>query len=1669
MAFSLAATFCVAFAVSIASCSNLGGDLSAPVLEQTAAGAGVTNADGATGTAGAAGGSAQAVSGNSLSARVVFPGLPNIPLSASSAAAATSSDAGVARSAFPTVSQLAGDELSFGAVLAQSGGTSYESDGVYDGESGACSFAFNGAYNEDADATYTLTINLFSKSGGSKEKIASGSQSVQVAAASHELNANVSLAPNVSASLKGGISLNLAFEDEGVSTVELLLKNSAGADVTSTYLGGTSVAVSGKKASIASAEKNLPAGIYILLMTFKNGSVAVGSRTESLNIYPGLVTNAWWANGSSSAAGDTLSVSTYKQTEFWVRGTGGKFYSETFTTAAAASDSNAGVFAAPLATVQEAVNRIQTIGDGSTEYTIWIDGEVKGVDGGYPESNKWAFVCIGASNPQKITIKGFSSSDTDIINANQSDASGDATAVYVLGDADVTIENLKITGGNIKGGNGGGIYMGGSGTLTINDCDITGNAAEKYGGGVYGTSSSTIILSSSYITGNIASISGGGMCTGGALTISGGEISDNTATANGGGIGISSSEIATIRGTRIYNNSASQAGGGICIFEKDGNGCEITDATILENTAGTSGGGVYNNSGTLTIAGETIIKENSADSYGGGVCSKDGTFSMTGGTISGNSAPTSGGGIYVSGTLTISGGTVGGSSEGDANTAKYGAGIYNAESGTLTFTNGTISANTAANLGGGIYNNGTLSMTGGEISGNSTTGTEATTEFTVGGGGVFTASSFTMTGGTISGNTSLVRGGGVFVNGSSATFVMGGTAVIGKADATSAASESSCSNSAGMGGAIFNRLGKVYLGYTDASTPDASYSGGLYYNYASVHGGGIYGVGSAAFYCYKGAIRYNTASTQGGAGDFYNGVLSVEGTAVSGNAALTGDGGAFQLGRSDGMVTATFKDAAITENTATRHGNAICVTNANLAFSGSTFVSDDNDIYLVTGRTITVDSSLSAATPVATITPASYGTSVQVLDGGAVGTEHAKFAVTPDSDGDGWAVGADGRLVKVLKPVTMKAGNLIDSLLTGTTLGAKSTATAFAPSATPPADGSETVLLSTDDSELPCYAWLGGTTIYYYAKDYTDGDAKIPLDANSSLMFYNCTKLASIDLSGFDTSNVTAMKQMFQSCYALTSLDVSNFDTSKVTTMLNMFSGCSKLASLDLSKFDTSSVTDMENMFNNCSSLTSLDVSSFDTSKVTKMLQMFSGCSKLASLDVSKFDTSSVTSMRGMFSDCSALTSLDVSNFNTANVTTMMQMFKSCSALTGLDVSGFDTSSVTDISSMFSGCSALTNLDVSSFDTSKVTDISYIFNNCSKLADLDVSKFDTSNVKNMSGMFSNCSALTSLDVRGFNTANVTNMNYMFNGCKKLESIDMSNFDTAKVTTMTSMFYNCTALTSLDVSKFDISAVTNVGSMFSNCASLKTIYAAAGADWSGISSGTSMFLSCTSLKGGNNTAFSSGHTDKTYARIDTTDTPGYFTTTTTGANAASAISTMTDGGTVKISGEVTAAEITDINKSLKALAQSSSDARISLDLSDAQITTLEGANVIGNINDFYNSFVGCTNLESVILPNTLETIGAYAFAGCSNLKSVTIPASVKTIEAGAFSSSVVGNYWTTTLENAYFEETSGWTANAAGYPYQTTTSLSSADLSDSAKAAQYLTGSSVYAYYKWTRN
>ena len=351
----------------------------------------------------------------------------------------------------------------------------------------------------------------------------------------------------------------------------------------------------------------------------------------------------------------------------------------------------------------------------------------------------------------------------------------------------------------------------------------------------------------------------------------------------------------------------------------------------------------------------------------------------------------------------------------------------------------------------------------------------------------------------------------------------------------------------------------------------------------------------------------------------------------------------------------------------------------------------------------------------------------------------------------------------------------------------------FKKSTVAPAASMNAVNIDDEVSDYEIKLWLdpADKTAYYYTEP-----EKVYLNEDMKSMFRNMSSLTTLDLSDFDTSQVTNMSYMFFNTSSLTLLDLSNFDTSQVMNMDSMFRGMTNLTTIDLSNFDTSKVEDMSSMFSDMRNLTTLNLSNFNTSRVAYMNRMFSDMHNLINLNISNFDTSQVTDMNDMFSNIRNLTNLNLSNFNTSKVTDMGFMFYGMSSLTTLDLSSFDTSNVTKMYSMFRGISNLTTLNLSNFNTSKVMSMEFMFCDMRSLTILNLSNFDTSNVTNMNSMFYGMRSLTTLDLSNFDTSNVKNMSYMFFLSyddipkDKLERIYVNNdFNTAKLTGITGMFGN----------------------------------------------------------------------------------------------------------------------------------------------------------------------------------------------------------------------------------------------------------------------------------------
>ena len=114
-------------------------------------------------------------------------------------------------------------------------------------------------------------------------------------------------------------------------------------------------------------------------------------------------------------------------------------------------------------------------------------------------------------------------------------------------------------------------------------------------------------------------------------------------------------------------------------------------------------------------------------------------------------------------------------------------------------------------------------------------------------------------------------------------------------------------------------------------------------------------------------------------------------------------------------------------------------------------------------------------------------------------------------------------------------------------------------------------------------------------------------------MFQECKELKYLDLSKFNTENVTDMKNMFYRCIKLKEIKgLNNFITYKVISMNSMFQGCKELEKLDLSNLNISNVNNMESMFSGCSKLYEIKgIKKFLYNKVTDINMMFQSCTSL--------------------------------------------------------------------------------------------------------------------------------------------------------------------------------------------------------------------------------------------------------------------------------------------------------------------------------------------------------------------------------------------------------------------------------------------------------------------------
>ena len=335
-----------------------------------------------------------------------------------------------------------------------------------------------------------------------------------------------------------------------------------------------------------------------------------------------------------------------------------------------------------------------------------------------------------------------------------------------------------------------------------------------------------------------------------------------------------------------------------------------------------------------------------------------------------------------------------------------------------------------------------------------------------------------------------------------------------------------------------------------------------------------------------------------------------------------------------------------------------------------------------------------------------------------------------------------------------------------------------------------------------------GTLTFKYGTKPTSTDTEKVYDVPSSSGvsgWYN-NHASSIQKVVFDVTFKDARPQRcyawFYDCLNLTTISgIENLNTEEVTDMENMFYGCTSLTTLDLSGFNTAKVKYMDMMFYNCSKLTTIFVSDkFTTSAVTSSTNMFGNCTSLAGaikFDSSKTDANYANMNDGYFT----LKGIEAKPKGAYVVYTDAD--KTLTFKYGEIPTSTDTENVYDVPSSSAAPGWKTNhassiqkvvFDVTFKDARPKSCYSW-FDNCTSLTTISgIENLNTEEVTDMGYMFKGCESLTTLDLSGFNTAKVKEMSVMFYGCTRLTTIFVSDkFTTSAVTSSINMFGNCPSL------------------------------------------------------------------------------------------------------------------------------------------------------------------------------------------------------------------------------------------------------------------------------------
>ena len=434
-------------------------------------------------------------------------------------------------------------------------------------------------------------------------------------------------------------------------------------------------------------------------------------------------------------------------------------------------------------------------------------------------------------------------------------------------------------------------------------------------------------------------------------------------------------------------------------------------------------------------------------------------------------------------------------------------------------------------------------------------------------------------------------------------------------------------------------------------------------------------------------------------------------------------------------------------------------------------------------------------------------------------------------------------------------------------------------------------------------------------------------------------------------------------------------EAAAVTDLGGAFSGNTEITSFDELVYFTSLTSIGESAFESCESLTSIVI----PNSVTSFRESaFIHCLSLTSFVI----PNSVTRIEDIaFNDCTSLTSIVIPN----SVTTVgVNPFAGCTNLETITVETgnqvYDSRNncnaiiKTSTNTLIAGCA-------STIIPNTVTSIGFgAFALCPNLTTIIIPSSVTS-ICNFA--FTQCTNLTSITIPN----SVTDIgDEAFEGCVSLISVMLP---CALTTIGDWAFAYCESLTSLNIP----GSVTSIGSnAFGNCTNLSSITAQA---LTPPALGSNVFQDVDKsipvyIPGGTIDAYSSADGWSLFTNFIESNTI-VFADENVEAICVDNWDTDEDG----YLSYAEAALVTDLGNAFQYNEDISS-------FDELQYFTGLTSVVLNNGGFEEGCFIGCSNLTSIVIPNSVTAVGDLAFQDCSSLTSIYIPNSVTAIGENAFS-------------------------------------------------------------------